>query len=312
MKAFVTGGAGFIGSNLVARLLKDGASVVAYDDLSLGRLKFLKPFLGNKRFRFIRADLLTDTKLASRLKGHDVVFHMQANSDIPRGLVETDLDLRLGTIATNRILEAMRKSGVKKIVFASTSAVYGEAGVKPTPESYGPLFPISLYGASKLAAEGLITAFGNCFGIQGWIFRFGNVAGRNGTHGIMVDLIDQLKKKPRYLRVLGDGKQAKPYIHVDDCVEGMLFGFKHAKEDVNCYNLTCNGATSVATIAKWILEEMGLDIPINFTGRDRGWPGDVPQVRLDGTKMASLGWVPKLSSNEAVGRAIKELVKQYA
>lgn len=312
MKAFVTGGAGFIGSNLVARLLKEGARVTAYDDLSLGRIEFLRPFFKNRKFRFIRADILTDRKLASRLKGHDVVFHMQANSDIPRGLNETDWDMRLGTIATHRILEAMRESGAKKIVFASSSVVYGEAMVKPTPEDYGPLFPISLYGASKLASEGLITAFAHCYGIRAWIFRFGNVAGRNGTHGIIVDLMNQLKRRPKYLKVLGDGNQAKPYIHVDDCVDGMLFGLSRSKKDVNCFNLTNRGATKVKAIVKLLIMETGKKIPVRFSGGRRGWPGDVPQVRLDGTKMAKLGWAPRISSDQAVRRSVVQLVKQMA
>lgn len=310
MKAFVTGGAGFIGSNLAGRLLKSGAIVTAYDNLLLGRRKFVAPFLKNKKFRFIKADILTDKKLVSRLKGYDVVFHMSANSDIPMGIAQTDYDLKLNTIATQKLLDAMRKCGVKKIVFASTSAIYGDAKIKPTPESYGPLFPESLYGASKLAAEGLITAFAVCHGIQAWIFRFSNVAGINGTHGVMIDFIEKLKRKPGFLKVLGDGNQAKPYIHVDECVDGMIFGFGHAKEKINCFNLTCEGATNVKKIAEWILKEMKPDIPIKFTGGKRGWPGDIPQVRLDGKKMARLGWRPRLTSDEAVKKAIRELVKQ--
>lgn len=311
MKAFVTGGAGFIGSNLVARLLAEGAAVTAYDDLSLGKRAFLAPFVRNKQFRFVEADITADRHLAARLRGHDIVFHLQANSDIPRGLSDTSRDLRLSTIATQRLLEAMRRCGTRRIVFASTSAIYGEARERPTPEDYGPLFPISLYGAGKLAAESLITAFVHCFGIQAWIYRFSNICGRNGTHGVMVDLIRQIRRRPRQIRVLGDGRQAKPYLHVDECIGGMLFGLAHARDAVNGVNLTPRGATSVRTIVGMIVKRMGVGhLPIRYTGGKRGWAGDVPQVELDGRRMARLGWKPLLSSDDAVEKAIDELVTQ--
>ena len=311
MRAFVTGGAGFIGSNLVRRLVCDGHTVTAYDDLSLGRREFLEPLIRQKKIRFVKADLTDDRRLAAHLSGHDTVFHLQANSDVARSLVQTDRDLRLGTIATYRVLETMRVSGVKRIVFASTSAVYGNAREKPTPESYGPLFPISLYGASKLAAEGLITAFAHCFGIQSWIFRFGNVAGRNGTHGIIVDLLRQFRRRPKAIRVLGDGHQAKPYIHVDDCIDGMLYGLARARKELNCFNLTTAGSTKVKTIVRLLMKAAGAEhLPLHFTGGKGGWRGDVPQVRLDGSKLARLGWHPQLASYEAVKRAVAELVEQ--
>ena len=312
MNVFVTGGAGFIGSNLVKTLLDQGHTVAVHDNLHLGRKEFLTPFFGKNEFKFFEEDLLDIESLTKCMNGYDLVFHMAANSDIEYGTRNTDTDLRMGTLATYNVLESMRRNRVFKIVFASTSAVYGEADRFPTPEDYGPLFPISLYGASKLACEGLITAFCHNFNIQSWIFRFGNVVGHNGTHGALVDFIQKLRNNPKELTILGDGSQAKPYLHVFECVQGMLFGLEHANEEVNAFNLACEGATSVTWIAEKIIEKMGLqDVEQKYTGGKRGWTGDVPQVRLDPEKMNHLGWRPRLSSNEAVEKAIGELLEQY-
>ena len=312
MKVFVTGGAGFIGSNLVGTLLELGHEVTAHDNLHLGRRRFLEPFLQRETFTFVQDDLLDLDALARCMAGSDLVFHMAANSDIGYGARNTDTDLRMGTLATYNVLEAMRRNGVGRIVFASTSAVYGEATRLPTPEDYGPLFPISLYGASKLAGEGLITAFCHNFRMQAWIFRFGNVVGRNGTHGALVDFIRRLRADPARLPILGDGRQAKPYLHVAECVDGMLFGLEHAGGQVNAFNLACEGATPVTRIAEMITERMGLKyVSFEYTGGSRGWTGDVPQVRLDPSRMLALGWRTRLSSDEAVERAIGELLEQY-
>jgi len=312
MKVFVTGGAGFIGSNLVGSLLDRGHRVTAHDNLHLGRKRFLEPFLGRESFAFFQEDLLDLDGLTRCMAGAELVFHMAANSDIEYGTRNTDTDLRMGTLATYNVLEAMRRNRVNRIVFASTSAVYGEATRFPTPEDYGPLFPISLYGASKLAGEGLITAFCHNFKMQAWIFRFGNVVGRNGTHGALVDFIRRLRENPAQLRILGDGRQAKPYLHVSECVAGMLFGMEHADDEVNAFNLACEGATPVTRIAEMVLEQMGLeDTELAYTGGTRGWTGDVPQVRLDPSRMAALGWRTRLTSDEAVARAVGELLEQY-
>jgi UDP-glucose 4-epimerase len=203
----------------------------------------------------------------------------------------------------------MRWYNIKKIVFASSSTVYGETLGYPIPEDYGPLQPISLYGASKLASEGMISAFCHLFQMQAWIFRFANVVGPRATHGVIFDFIAKLRQNPRELEILGDGTQAKPYIHVGDCVEGMLYGFQHAQDQVNIFNLASRDVTSVADIGHMLIQEKGLaKVKIKYTGGERGWPGDVPQVRLDTSRMEKLGWKPKYTSDEAVRRAIKELL----
>jgi UDP-glucose 4-epimerase len=199
------------------------------------------------------------------------------------------------------------------LIFSSSGAIYGEPKVMPTPEDYGPILPISLYAASKVACETLITAFAANYGIRSWIYRFGNIAGPFSTHGVIHDFVLKLQRDPTRLEILGDGKQSKPYVHVEDCLDGMMFAHQHAKETVNYYNLAVAGSTSVNEIAQWTIEAMGLDpksVRIDYTGGSRGWPGDVPQVRLDTRRMESLGWRPKMSSAEAVRRAIRETVEQ--
>ncbi|RJO70195.1 MAG: NAD-dependent epimerase/dehydratase family protein [Myxococcales bacterium] len=311
MKAFVTGGAGFIGSNLCERLLAEGWEVVAYDNLSLGRLEFVRDF-PRDHFRFVEADLLDLGRLEAEMAGADIVFHMAANSDIAQGRRQTDVDLKHGTIATYNTLEAMRRTDVAKLVFASSSAVYGEPTLMPTPEDYGPLLPISFYGASKLASEGLVSAFVHNFGLQAWVFRFGNVVGRNGTHGALVDFIRKLKRDPKRLEILGDGKQAKPYLYVSEIIDGMLYGYKHAAESLNVFNLACPGATTVDFIAARIVAAMGLqNVCFEYSGGARGWPGDVPQVRLDTSRLAALGYRTRLDSDQAAAKAADVLVAQY-
>jgi UDP-glucose 4-epimerase len=311
VRVFVTGGAGFIGSNLAERLLAEGHAVTAFDDLSMGRRENLVDCFKSSGFRLIVADLLDLPTVEEAVAGHDVVFHLAANSDIGEGRRKTDIDLQQGTLATYHVLEAMRRTGVHQIVFSSSSVVYGEAKVVPTPEDYGPLFPISLYGASKLACEGLISAFCHNYNLQGWIFRFANICGRHGTHGAIVDFIRKLQQDSRHLEILGDGKQAKPNLHVTECVGGILYGWRMAGEQLNCFNLGCEGATSAEHIARLLLETMGRhDVDLFFTGGERGWPGDVPQVRLDCTKLKRLGWQATLTSDEAVKRATEELVEE--
>jgi UDP-glucose 4-epimerase len=311
MRILVTGGAGFIGSNLIERLLAEGHTVTAFDDLSMGRRENLADCLKSGGFRLIVADLLDLSVVEEAVAGHEVVFHLAANSDIGEGRRKTDIDVRQGTLATYHVLEAMRRTGIRQIVFASSSVVYGEAKVVPTPEDYGPLFPISLYGASKLASEGLISAFCHNYNLQGWIFRFANICGRHGTHGVIIDFIRKLQQNSRRLEILGDGKQAKPYLHVVECVDGILYGWQTAPGPLNCFNLGCEGATSAEQIARLLLETMALrDVELCFTGGERGWPGDVPQVRLDCARLRRLGWRAKLTSDQAVKRATEELVEE--
>ena len=207
------------------------------------------------------------------------------------------------------LLEGMRRAGIKQLLFASSSAVYGEAARSPTPEEYGPLFPISLYGASKLACEGLISAFEHASGIRAWIFRFANIVGDHGTHGAVVDFIRKLRGDPRRLAILGDGNQAKPYLYVKECVDGMVYGWSRATAGLNCFNLACAGATSARRIAEIVCEEMDLrGVAFEFSGGSRGWVGDVPQVRLDPAKLAVLGWTARLDSDGAVRQAVRALL----
>ena len=308
MRYFVAGGAGFIGSHLVDRLVNTGG-VAVYDNLSSGKREFIQHHLNRDSFRFIQGDILDRDRLAKAMKGSDIVFHMAANPQVRAGTDDTELDLKQGTIATYNVLEAMRLHGIKRVVFASSSTVYGEVAGLPISEDYGPLQPISLYGASKLACEGLITAFCHLFDMQAWIFRFANVVGSRATHGVIFDFINKLKRNPEELEILGDGTQQKPYIHVQDCVGGILYGFQHSDAQVNVFNLGNSDVTSVTTIAHMLIEGMELiNVRLKYTGGERGWPGDVPQVRLDTSRMEKLGWKPKYNSDEAVRLAIKEIL----
>lgn len=310
MKILVTGGAGFIGSHLSLRLLEQGHSVHVYDNLSLGQERFLAPCRRFENFRFIKADLLDLETLRKALKGIELVYHLAANSDILEGTRSTDRDLKMGTLATYNVLEGMRLEGVRKIAFASTSAIYGEAKIKPTPESYGPLIPISLYGASKLACEALLTAFCHNFDFQVWIYRFANIVGSHATHGAIYDFIERLKKDPSVLKVLGNGTQKKSYLHVDDCVNAMIFGVENLKDNLQILNLASEKVTDVRFIAEETVRVLRLNSRIEFGSEDRGWKGDVPFTWLDGSEFAKLGWKAKLESTDAVSKAIRDIVKE--
>jgi len=308
MKLLVTGAAGFIGSHLCLRLLKQGDEVIAVDDLSLGQEKFLKPCFDFKSFSFKKMTLLDFTGVKEICKNVDRVWHLAANSDIASGGQATDIDLKIGTLATYNILEAMRLNGVKDFVFSSTSAVYGEADVKPTPENYGPLLPISFYGASKLACEALATAFAHNDHMKVWIFRFANIVGSHTTHGAIHDFIKKLKKNPKELEILGDGRQAKSYLHIDDCLDGMFCGIKNSQNDISLYNLASQGTFSVDQIADSVIEAMKLSAKKKFSGGTQGWRGDVAQTHLDGSRLQKLGFAPKMDSAQAVVQSIMDII----
>ncbi len=315
MKIVVTGAAGFIATNLLPRLLEAGHHVHGIDNYFLGKREFLARSTSNPNFHFDEFDLLHRERVEEMFQQlrPDRVWHLAANSDISFGTKYTDFDLKGGTLVTYNILEAMRLAGTKELIFSSSGSIYGEPNVMPTPEDYGPILPISLYAASKVACETLITAFASNYGIRSWIYRFGNIAGPFPTHGVIYDFVLKLRRDPTRLEILGDGRQSKPYVHVEDCLDGMMFGYERSKETVNCFNLAVDGATSVNEIAQWTIEGMGLDpkrVRIDYTGGSRGWPGDVPQVRLDTRRMEALGWRPKMTSAEAVRRAIRETVEQ--
>jgi UDP-glucose 4-epimerase len=308
---FVTGGAGFIGSHLVARLLADNNSrVTIYDNLVSGRRENIAPNLGNGNLKFIEADLLEYPALVRAMKGHDIVWHLGANTDIPGGNRVTDLDLKNCTTATRNVLEAMRASGISRIIFSSTSCVYGDAPPVSLRETYGPLLPISLYGSGKLACEALISAYSHLFHIQALMFRFGNVVGARMGHGVIYDFIQKLRKNPRELEILGDGRQEKPFFLVEDCIDGMLHAFRHADAEYDVYNLGSENFTTVTRIAEIVAGVMGLkNVKFRYTGGKRGWPGDVPVVHLNVDKVKALGWRAGRASDEAVRVAAQRLIE---
>jgi len=310
VRILVTGAAGFIASNLIPRLLARGDEVAGVDNFFLGKRAYVHE---HPRFAFHEFDLLDLERVVALIEEFrpDRVWHLAANSDISFGTKYTDFDLKGGTLVTYNVLEAMRRANVREIVFSSSGAVYGEPAVMPTPEDYGPIFPISLYAASKVACETLITAFAHNYEIRSWIFRFGNIVGPNPTHGVIHDFVLRLREDPTKLVVLGDGSQSKPYVYVEDCLDGMEFGVAHARENVNCFNLAVDDQTSVREIAQWTIEVLGVHPEVQFGDSPRGWRGDVPYVKLDTRRMTALGWRPKLSSNEAVQRTIREVAEQF-
>ncbi|MDI6814837.1 MAG: NAD-dependent epimerase/dehydratase family protein [Dehalococcoidales bacterium] len=306
---FVTGGAGFIGSHLVDWLMKEGNRVTAYDNLTSGRKENIKQHFDKENFRFIEADLLDFDTLKEAMKGHEIVWHLGANTDIPGGNRITDLDLKNCTIATWNVLEAMKQLEIDKILFTSSATVYGDAPSEPLSETFGPLLPISLYGAGKLACEGLITSFCHLFDLKAWIFRFANVVGARMSHGVIFDFIHKLRKNPEELEILGDGNQEKPFFLVEDCIEGMLIAFQNSTNQYDIYNLGCDSFTSITKVAQIVAEEMNLkNVRFKYTGGKRGWPGDVPVVHFSVEKMNKLGWQAKHSSDEAVRIATRRLL----
>jgi UDP-glucose 4-epimerase len=307
MRVFVTGGAGFIGSSLVDRLLADGHQVVAYDNFSTGQREFLSLAIANPRFTLIEADLLDTRTLGASLRDVDVVFHCAANADVRFGTEHPRKDLEQNTIATFNVLEAMRTNGVKRIAFSSTGSVYGEAAVFPTPEDAAFPLQTSLYGASKLAGEGLIAAYGAGFGFEGCIFRFVSILGERYTHGHVFDFYRSLRSDPTRLRVLGDGNQRKSYLYIGDCLDAMLLAMERTRGEIQVFNLGTDHYCRVVDSIGWISERLGLNPALEFTGGDRGWIGDNPFIFLDCSKIRRHGWVPKLTIKDGVCRTLDYL-----
>jgi UDP-glucose 4-epimerase len=307
MRYFITGCAGFIGSNLTDRLLKDGHEVVGYDNLSTGLESFLEKAKQSPRFTFIQGDLLDKALISKSMPSCDAVFHMAANADVRFGTNHPHKDLEQNAIATFHVLEAMRENNVKRIAFASTGSIYGEAAVIPTPE-HAP-FPVqtSLYGASKLAAEGLIQAYCEGFNFQGYIFRFVSILGERYTHGHVFDFYKQLLQDPTKLRILGNGKQRKSYLYIQDCLDAMLFALEHSNEKINVFNLGTDEYCQVNDSIGWICEHLNLAPERTYTGGERGWIGDNPFIFLDCAKIRELGWKPKLGIREGITQTIKYL-----
>ncbi len=304
MHYFITGGAGFIGSNLVDRLLVAGHQVTAYDNLSTGFRQFMADALRSDRFRFIKADLLDRQALTQAMKGTEFVYHMAANADVRFGTDHPDRDLEQNTIATMNVLEAMRANGVKQIAFPSTGSIYGEPDVFPTPENAP--FPVqtSLYGASKLACEGLISAYCEGFGFRSWIFRFVSLLGERYTHGHVFDFYKNLMRDPTRLDVLGDGKQRKSYLYVQDCIDAMFLAVEKAQAKINLFNLGHDGYIEVDQSVSWICEYLGISPVIARAGGVRGWIGDSPFIFLETQRIRSLGWQPRLPIREGILRTL--------
>jgi UDP-glucose 4-epimerase len=299
-KALVTGAAGFIGSNLVDRLLREGAEVIGYDNFSTGQERFLEGALKHKNFVLVRGDLLDAPTLQMAAQGCDFVFHLAANADVRFGLEHPDRDLQQNTVATFQVLEAARKGGAKGIAFSSTGSVYGEPVVHPTPEDAP--FPVqtSLYGASKLAGEGLLQAYAEGFGLKAYIFRFVSILGERYTHGHVFDFYKKLKADPTKLPVLGNGLQRKSYLYVGDCLDAILTVVEKAQAKVNIYNLGTDEFCQVNDSIGWINESLQLKPKLEYSGGERGWIGDSPFIFLDTKKVRGLGWEPKLTIREGI------------
>jgi len=311
MRALVTGGAGFIGSHLIDRLVSRGDTVVVIDNLSSGNLDFIQNHIDSGKVSLVKGDVTNYQDVLSVMKGIECVFHLAANPDIRLGTKVTDTDLKQGTIATYNIVEAMRINGVKKIAFASSSVVYGEDAPMPTPENHGPCLPISLYGASKQAGEGLISSWVGTFAIQAWIFRFANIIGTRGTHGVIFDFIHKLKADPSRLEVLGNGLQEKSYMEVGDCVDGILHVMNNTDQPLNLYNLGSHDTASVKRIAEIVVEETGCEgASIEYTGGDRGWAGDVPRAMLAIDKMLAIGFDVNYNSEDAIRHTARALIEE--
>jgi UDP-glucose 4-epimerase len=303
----VTGCAGFIGSHLVDRLLANGHHVTGIDNFSTGQRRFLKEGLADPSFRLVEIDLLDLEGLKRVFSDAEAVFHLAANADVRFGTDHPSKDLEQNTIATYNVLEAMRANGIKKIAFSSTGSVYGEALVVPTPED-GP-FPIqtSLYGASKAAGEGLIAAYCEGFGFQSWIFRFVSILGERYTHGHVFDFYQKLKADPTRLPVLGNGKQRKSYLYVQDCIDAISLAMDKSTDKVNIFNLGVDGYCEVNDSIGWICEELGLKPELEYSGGDRGWIGDNPFIFLDTKKIQALGWKPKFGIRDGVIKTVEYL-----
>lgn len=309
-KAFVTGGAGFIGSHIVDRLVRQGAEVTIYDNFSTGREQFIEHHSGNPRVRVVRADVLDLQNLAREMDGHDFVFHVQANADVRGGMLNTRIDLEQNTLATWNVMEAMRINMTPRVVFASSAVIYGEPSVFPTPEDYMPT-QTALYGASKLAGEAIIQAYSEYFGIICYIFRFVSWIGERYTHGVIFDFLAKLSRNHEELEVLGDGMQCKSYLDVMDGVNGVFYAIEHAKEEKNVFNLGHDDYMNVLQLADTVTEELGLGkVRYRTTGGKRGWAGDAPFVHLDTAKLKALGWRPHVSIEQGIRNSVRYL-KQH-
>lgn len=309
---FITGGAGFIGAHWVHRLLDTtDAEVTVFDNFCTGRREHFGRRLGDPRLRIVEADAQDMEALVKAIPGHDIVYHFAANSDIARAQQEPTIDFNNGTVPTNNVLEAMRRTGVPRIVFTSGSGVYGEVGPDPVPEAYDRMIPVSTYGACKLAGEALISAYSFMFDMTGTVFRFANVVGPSQTHGVAYDFIQRLRRDQTRLRIFGDGTQSKPYLHVEDVMAAFALMERVQAGGFEVFNVGTPDHLTVREIADLVCERMGLaGVQYAFTGGSRGWKADVPYYRLDTAKIRARGWTPARGSREAVGAAIDAMLRE--
>ena len=307
-KILVTGCAGFIGSNLVDRLLSQKYQIIGIDNLRTGQKEFLKNALKNKHFKFFKCDLLNLNKIKKIFKGSEIVFHLAANADVRYGYKNPFRDLEQNIIVTYNVLEAMKKNNINKIVFCSTGSVYGEPKNFPTPEYDN--FPIqtSFYGAAKVAGESFVQAYCEAFNFKSWIFRFVSILGNRYTHGHVYDFCNQLFKNPNHLKALGDGNQRKSYLHVDDCISAMLIATKKSKNRINIFNLGTNEYVSVKQSINVICNQLKVKPKVSFSGGKRGWIGDSPFIFLNNKKIRSLGWKPKFTIKESIKQTVRYLI----
>lgn len=314
IKVCIVGGAGFIGSHFADALLERAhiACVTLFDNFSSGRPRHFQQHIGDTRLRVIRGDAGDLDALTDALRGHDMAIHLASNPDIARAVTEPEVDFYQGTLLTHNVVEAMRRAGVPRLLYASGSGVYGERGEAVLREDSGRLQPVSTYGASKLAGEALIASYCSMFGLTACAFRFANVVGARQTHGVGFDFLRRLRNDPSRLRILGDGRQSKSYVHVRDVVAAALLANAQAESGFNVWNVATEDAVTVTEIAEMSAECLGIDpLPqFEYTGGDRGWKGDVPVVRLDASRIRKLGWTPRLSCREALRRSLKEMARE--
>ena len=309
MKALVTGGAGFIGSHIVDELIRRNDEVVVYDNFCTGFGQHLEPAASEGRIRLIEGDILDGSRLTKAMEGVTTVFHLAANADVRGGQIDRNVDLQQNVIGTQQVLEAMKAVAAKVIVFTSSATVYGEPDRFPTPEDYAPL-QTSLYGASKLAAEAIIQAYGEYFGIRSFVFRFVSWIGERYSHGVIFDFVNKLRAKPGELEILGDGGQRKSYLHVEDGIRGIFLALEKMTARKNVINLGHVEYMNVKDLAEIVCEELGLrDVVYRYTGGPRGWLGDSPFVHLDISKLQSIGFQPKISIEEGVRRTVRYILR---
>jgi len=311
----IVGGAGFLGSHFADRLLADEATdiVTVYDNFSSGRERHISHHINDERFAVVRADAQDLDSLTDAMTGHQTVIHLAANPDIARAVTDPDIDFREGTMLTRNVLEAMRQSDCRQILYASGSGVYGDLGDLEAAEDQGGMRPISTYGASKLACESLISAYSHMFGLSGYSFRFGNVVGPRQTHGVGFDFIRKLLDDGTRLDILGDGEQSKSYIHVDDTVSAVLHAARHGTGGYDVFNVATGDYITVKEIAALAVDCVGLsqsDVDYQFSGGDRGWKGDVPVVRLNTERIQSLGWECGHTTHDAIKMSLAALLDE--